>query len=155
MPDPETLDYRAFMEEALRGVIRDSLRQVALHGLPGTHHFFIAFRTAEEGVAMPDSLRRSHPEEMTIVLQHQFRDLVVEDGAFAVTLNFNAVPMRLTVPFGAITSFVDPSAEFGLRFDGGGPPPGGDEAGDGDGSARPPRGEVVPFSRPAEGESGS
>jgi len=138
------------MEQALRGVIRDSLLQVAESGLSGEHHFFISFHTEAPGVEIPANLRRQHPEEMTIVLQFQYEDLEVDEDTFAVTLNFNSVPMRLLVPFAAITSFVDPSAAFGLSFTGNGEDsdtPGPDEP-----KAHTPAGKVVPFTphRPTE-----
>jgi hypothetical protein len=150
MESPDPLDYRRMMEQALRGVIRNSLLQVAESGLTGEHHFFISFLTEAEGVEIPATLRRQHPEEMTIVLQFQYQNLEVDEDTFAVTLNFNSSPMRLLVPFAAITSFVDPSAAFGLSFTGNGEEaetPDPDDA-----KAHTPAGEVVPFTphRPTE-----
>jgi len=146
MDRTDLLEYRSMMEQALRGVIRDSLRKVAAEGLPGDHHFFISFLTGMEGVDLPPMLRRQHPDEMTIVIQFQFRDLEVHENDFQVTLNFNSVPSRVTVPFAAITSFVDPAAAFGLSFSAEGVEAEGDDAtalpG---GKAHTPRGEVVPF----------
>ena len=134
------------MEQALRGVIRDSLRKVAEEGLPGDHHFFISFLTGMAGVELPASLRRQHPDEMTIVIQFQFRDLEVRDDDFSITLNFNSTPSRLTVPLAAITSFVDPAAAFGLSFSAeGAESEGGDAPLLPGGKARVPRGKVVPF----------
>jgi hypothetical protein len=150
MDSPDPLDYRRMMEKALRGVIHDSMVQVTESGLTGDHHFFISFKTEAEGVDIPTTLRRQHPEEMTIVLQFQYQNLVVDDESFAVTLNFNSTPQRLHVPFAAITSFVDPSSAFGLSFTGSGEDSEVDET---DG-AKPhtPAGKVVPFTpnRPTE-----
>ena len=146
MDQTDLLDYRNMMEQALRGVIRDSLRKVAQEGLPGEHHFFISFLTGMEGVDLPATLRRQHPEEMTIVIQFQFLDLEVRDDDFSVTLNFNSVPSRLTVPLAAITSFVDPAAAFGLSFSAEGVESEGGDAPPLPGAKpRAPRGEVVPF----------
>jgi hypothetical protein len=113
---PEDIDYGELVDEALRGIVRRVLEEVAVDGLPGEHHFFIGFRTDAPGVEIPPSLRATYPAEMTIVLQHQFWDLVVDDEAFAVTLRFDARESRLRVPWQALYSFVDPAAEFGLRF---------------------------------------
>ncbi|MSU92160.1 hypothetical protein GE300_21740 [Rhodobacteraceae bacterium 2CG4] len=121
--------YGRLMHKALRGLMADVLSEVARHGLPGKHHFFITFDTTHPGVDIPDHLRARYPEEMTIVLQDWFGDLSVAGERFAVTLNFGEVPERLVVPFDSISTFVDPSVEFGLRFDAG-EEPGGDETGD-------------------------
>ncbi len=110
------IDYQELIEAALRGVVREALQRVVDKGLPGAHHFLISFRTDHPELEMPGSLRRAHPQEMTIVLQHQFWDLVVDEEAFAVTLRFGGEPARLRVPWSALKSFVDPAAEFGLRF---------------------------------------
>jgi uncharacterized protein len=112
----ETLRYDKLVETALRGVVREVLTQTAAHGLPGNHHFYITFRTAAAGVTLPDYLRQHYPDEMTVVLENQFWDLAVDEGAFAVTLSFRNQPERLTVPFAAITAFADPSVKFGLQF---------------------------------------
>jgi hypothetical protein len=109
--------YDLLAQEALRGVVRRVLIDAAKKGLPGEHHFFITFDTRAPGVRMSDRLRAQHPEEITIVLQHQFWDLTIAEHAFEVGLSFNGVPERLLVPFDAVKSFVDPSVEFGLRFD--------------------------------------
>ncbi len=92
------------------------MRQVAAEGLPGDHHFLITFRTDWPGVELSSSLARKHPQEMTIVIQHQYWNLEVADEAFSVTLRFGGAPQRLTVPFAALTTFVDPSVPFGLRL---------------------------------------
>lgn len=116
MADPPSFDYAALLHTALRGMVRDVLARVARDGLPGEHHFYLTFRTDAPGVAMPEPLRRKHPEEMTIVLQHQFSGLDVGEEAFSVTLRFGGVPARLTIPFEALTAFVDPSVSFGVRL---------------------------------------
>ncbi len=110
------LRYDRMIEEALRGVVRRALRMVAATGLPGSHHFFISFRTAAEGVQIADYLHERYPDEMTIVIQHQFWGLDVTSEQFGITLSFNDVHERLVVPFAAITSFADPAAQFGLQF---------------------------------------
>jgi len=114
----EELRYDKMVEEALRGVVRESLAFAAEHGLPGDHHFYITFRTHLPGVAVPDYSRARHPDEMTIVLQHQYWDLDVDETGFSVTLSFSGKSERLVIPFSAITGFADPSAKFGLQFQG-------------------------------------
>ncbi|MBL8807285.1 MAG: hypothetical protein JNN22_10610 [Rhodospirillales bacterium] len=104
------------MENALRGVIREALNIAAATGLPGEHHFYLTFRTGDAGVDIPQRLRQRHPDEMTIVLQHQFWGLEVGEEGFAVTLSFDRVHERLSIPYSAITAFVDPSVQFGLQF---------------------------------------
>jgi len=112
----DPLNYQALTEEALRGVVRQALVTAAQRGLPGQHHFYLTFRTNFPGVQIADSLRERHPEEMTIVLQHQFWGLEVADKQFSVTLSFNGQHERLIVPVGAVSAFVDPSVQFGLQF---------------------------------------
>ena len=114
----DPLDYGRMVREALLDVPRQALRLAAREGLPGEHHFYVSFRTGDPGVSVSPSVRARHPEEMTIVLQHQYWDLAVGDDAFSVTLRFGGAPERLHVPYAALTAFADPSAEFGLRFDG-------------------------------------
>ncbi len=111
------IDYPELVDDALRGVARSVLARVAEEGLPGNHHFFITFDTDHEDLELPASLRATYPEEMTIVLQNQFWDLVVEPEAFEVSLRFGGEALRLRVPWRAVRSFVDPEAEFGLRFE--------------------------------------
>ena len=118
--------YQDMMERALRGVMRDALALVEEEGLPGNHHYYISFLTQHEGVTVPDRLRARHPDEMTIVLQHQFWGLEIAGDGFSVTLSFGGRSERLTVPFEAVTAFVDPAVNFGLRF---GPEPDEEEAG--------------------------
>lgn len=114
----EELRYDLMVEEALRGVVRAALRQVLAQGLPGEHHFYITFRTDRPDVVVPERLRARYPDEMTIVLQHRFWDLAVEEDHFRVTLTFGEIPEKLVVPFAALTGFADPSVRFGLQFGG-------------------------------------
>jgi len=111
------IDYGRLMHHAMRGLIRQVLEQIAQSGLPGAHHFFISFDTTHPGVEMADWLRERYPEEMTIVLQHWFDALDVSESDFAVTLNFGNQPERMRIHFDALRTFVDPSVEFGLRFE--------------------------------------
>jgi hypothetical protein len=113
----ERIDYGKLMHHAMRGLIRQVLSDVARDGLPGEHHFFITFDTQHPGVEIAPWLRDRYPEEMTIVMQHWFDALEVDDEGFAVTLSFGNQPERLVVPFDALRTFVDPSVEFGLRFE--------------------------------------
>ena len=117
MVDDGGLKYDVMVERALRGVLREALRQVADKGLPGEHHFYITFHSDHPGVEIPDHLRERYPREMTVVLQHRFWNLEVGDEAFAVTLSFSDVPEHLRVPFEAVIAFADPSVRFGLQFD--------------------------------------
>jgi hypothetical protein len=110
------LRYDRMVEAALRGVVRQAVSQAAENGLVGGHHFYITFRTDAAGVDISEHLRAKYPEEMTIVIEHQFWDLTVTDECFAVTLSFNNRPERLIVPFAAIGAFADPSVKFGLQF---------------------------------------
>jgi hypothetical protein len=111
------IDYGNLMHRAMRGLIMTVLRDVQKRGLPGAHHFFITFDTTAPGVEMADWLRARYPAEMTVVLQHWYDDLQVTDTGFAVTLNFGNNPERVKVPFDSLRTFVDPSVEFGLRFE--------------------------------------
>lgn len=111
------IDYGGMMHRAMQRLIADVLRDVAANGLPGEHHFFITFDTREEGVEMADWLRDRYPEEMTIVIQHWFDNLTVDADGFTITLNFGNSPEPLRIPFDALRTFVDPSVEFGLRFE--------------------------------------
>ncbi len=112
-----SIDYGTLMHRALRGLIHEVLSDVAEGGLPGGHHFFITFDTRSEKAQVPPSLRERYPEEMTIVLQHEYFDLFTDEGGFGVTLSFGDKPEALYVPYDAIRTFVDPSVEFGLRFE--------------------------------------
>ena len=112
-----TIDYGSLMHRALRGLIDEVLSDVAEHGLPGAHHFFITFDTRHPDAELADWLRERYPEEMTVVLQHWFDGLRTDPDGFAVTLNFGDTPESLYIPYDAIRTFVDPSVEFGLRFE--------------------------------------
>jgi hypothetical protein len=109
--------YDVLARDALRGVLRRVLTDAAEHGLPGEHHFFITFLSTAEGVKLSPRLLAQYPEEMTVILQHQFWDLVVTEDRFEVGLSFGGIPERLVVPFNSIKSFFDPSVQFGLQFD--------------------------------------
>jgi hypothetical protein len=109
--------YDVLARDALRGVLRRVLVDVAEHGLPGEHHFFITFFSTAEGVKISPRLLAQYPEEMTVVLQHQFWDLTVTEDRFEVGLSFGGIPERLVVPFNSIKSFFDPSVQFGLQFE--------------------------------------
>src|SRR6516165_9144124 len=109
--------YDVLARDALRGVLRRVLADAAEHGLPGEHHFFITFVSTAEGVKLSPRLLSQYPEEMTVILQHQFWDLVVTDDRFEVGLSFGGIPERVVVPFSAIKSFFDPSVQFGLQFE--------------------------------------
>ena len=113
----DTIRYDILVQEALRGMVRDLLADAAKKGLPGDHHFFITFDTKAEGVHLSDRLREQYPEEMTVVLQYQFRDLKLTERAFEVVLSFGGVPERLHIPFTAIKGFADPSVQFVLQFE--------------------------------------
>ena len=128
------LPYDAWTEEALRHVVVRALAHVGAHGMPGEHHFYISFRTGLPGVSIPARLLAQYPHEMTIVLQHQFWDLQVDEGEgwFSVGLSFGNVPATLHVPFEAVTAFADPHVQFGLRFR-----PPGDEAANDESDAPP------------------
>jgi hypothetical protein len=108
--------YDVLARDALRGVLRRVLTDAAEHGLPGEHHFYITFVSTAEGVKLSPRLLAQYPEEMTVILQHQFWDLVVTEDRFEVGLSFGGIPERLVVPFTAIKSFLDPSVQFGLEF---------------------------------------
>jgi uncharacterized protein len=109
--------YDVLARDALRGVLRKVLSDAAEHGLPGEHHFFITFISTADGVKLSPRLLAQYPDEMTIILQHQFWDLVVHEDRFEVGLSFGGIPERLAVPFSAIKSFFDPSVQFGLQFE--------------------------------------
>lgn len=117
-PPESLMPYEAWAEEALREVAIRAIERAAAEGLPGEHHFYLTFRTDHPGTSIPGHLKARYPQEITIVLQHQFEDLNVDRAAarFSVTLYFGGVPSRLVVPFGALTMFHDPHVRFGLRF---------------------------------------
>jgi hypothetical protein len=110
------IDYSALLHAALVDVVRRVLALAAEHGLPGEHQLYLAFGTGADGVELSAGLHRQYPDEMTIVLQHQFWNLVVDDAGFAVTLRFGGKPERLVVPWSALRSFADPSVNFGFRL---------------------------------------
>ncbi len=112
----DPLRYDKWIEEALRSVIRRTLAYVAAEGPPGEHHFYVTFRTGEDGVRIPQHLRTQYPDEMTIVLQNQFQDLEVDRDVFLVTLKFAGKSERLRIPLSAVTAFADPSVNFGLQL---------------------------------------
>ena len=109
--------YDILAQEALRGVVRTVLADAAKNGLPGEHHFYISFDTRADGVRLSPRMLKEYPQEMTIVLQHQFWDLMVTEDGFEVGMSFGGIPERVVVPFAAVKGFVDPSVEFGLRFE--------------------------------------
>lgn len=113
----DQIRYDLLTQQALRGVVRTVLTDTAKKGLLGDHHFYISFDTRAEGVRLSERLRAQYPEEMTIILQHQFWDLKVTDDEFEVGLSFGGIPEKLSVPFDAINGFFDPSVQFGLQFE--------------------------------------
>lgn len=147
--EPLALDYPGMVHAALRDVPRRALAQVAEEGLPGDHHFVLAFKTRAPGVRLPKFLLDLHPEEMTVVLQHQFWDLYVDREAFSVVLAFGGSRQPITVPFAALTAFADPSVPFGLRFDAPGDEPAGAEMG-GETAAGPSAAPEPPQAETAE-----
>jgi hypothetical protein len=112
------IGYQALTDAALRGVVRDALRRIEKQGLIGSHHFYLTFKTHFLGVEIPDFLREQYPDEMTIILQHQFWGLKVKDDLFEVALTFRKLPATLVIPFAALTAFFDPGVQFGLQFKG-------------------------------------
>ncbi len=117
---PESLlPYDEWTQDALRQVVVSAMRHVMAEGLPGGHHFYITFKTAYPGVSIPDRLKAQYPDEMTIVLQHQFHGLTLDDAgsSMSVGLSFSGIPTTLTIPIAAITSFADPEVRFGLQFE--------------------------------------
>ena len=113
----DLIRYDLLVQDALRSVVRKVLSDAARAGLPGDHHFNIAFKTKAPGVVVPPAIRSRFPDEMSIILQHEFWDLAVTQDAFEVNLNFSRKPERLTVPFDAITGFTDPSVPFGFKLE--------------------------------------
>jgi hypothetical protein len=111
------IDYEALAQRAMRGMVRDILLRVAKTGLPGEHHFYIAFGTDAPGVVISKRLKEKYPEEMTVVLQHRFWDLTVSEDRFEVKLTFDGIAERVSVPFAAIKVFFDPSVPYGLQFE--------------------------------------
>lgn len=127
-PAQDLMHYDAMAQDALRGVVKTALKRAAAPGgLPGAHHFYVTFRTDAAGVSGPPDLLGKYPDEMTIVLQHQYWDLAPGETFFSVTLQFGGQPKRLSVPYAAVTRFYDPSVQFLLQFE---PPPAGQKAAD-------------------------
>ncbi len=117
--DQDLMDYEAMTQEALRGVVKAALKRAAAPGgMPGAHHFYITFRTRAAGVSAPSDLTDAYPDEMTIVLQHQYWDLAPGETFFTVMLQFGGQPKRLSVPYAAVSRFYDPSVQFLLQFEG-------------------------------------
>lgn len=110
------IDYPGYIDDAMRGVVKRALSDVAKNGLPGNHHFYVSFATDFPGVQMSPALKARYPKEITIVVQYQFWDLEVGDRAFSIMLSFNNIPEKLVVPYRALTAFADPSIKFGLQF---------------------------------------
>ena len=116
-PSQDLMHYDAMAQEALRGVVKSALKRAATEGLPGAHHFYVTFKTEAPGVSGPSDLLSKYPDEMTIVLQHQYWDLAPGETFFSVTLQFGGQPKRLSVPYAAVTRFYDPSVQFLLQFE--------------------------------------
>jgi hypothetical protein len=114
---PDHIRYDLLTQQALRDVVRRVLAEAAKKGLPGEHHFYISFDTRADGVRLSERLKAQYPEQMTIILQHQFWDLSVSDTGFEVGLSFGGIPEKLVVPFEAVKGFFDPSVQFGLQFE--------------------------------------
>jgi hypothetical protein len=137
------IGYQALTDSALRGVVRDALRRIEKSGLIGAHHFYLTFKTHAEGVDIPEFLKEQYPDEMTIIIQHQYWALKVKDDYFEVTLTFKKLPAPLHIPFNALTAFFDPGVQFGLQF-----------RAEGDGAPKPATGPVmVPNNPPETNES--
>jgi hypothetical protein len=117
MQSQSSIRYDLLVQDALRGMVRDLLQKVSREGLPGDHHFFITYKTHAPGVQLSSRMKARYPDEITIVLQHQFWDLTVNDRQFEVGLSFSNIPERLIVPFTALTGFHDPSVPFMLKFE--------------------------------------
>jgi hypothetical protein len=113
----QEIDYGNLMHRAMRGLIQNILQDVAADGLPGEHHFFITFDTRHEDAQLADWLLDRFPQEMTVVIQHEYEDLIVTDEGFSITLSFGDAPETLYIPYDSLKTFVDPSVEFGLRFE--------------------------------------
>src|SRR3954469_25119908 len=139
----DLIRYDLLVQEALKGVVRKVLIDAGKDGLSGEHHFYISFRTDFTGVRLSNRLREKYPQEMTIVLQHQFWDLNVTDHTFEVGLSFSGVPERLLIPFDALTGFFDPSVQFGLKFD-------GQDEGEAEVGEAPPAPQPIRGSEPVE-----
>jgi uncharacterized protein len=135
----DLIRYDLLVQDALRSVVRQVLSDAARNGLPGDHHFNISFKTGAPGVGLPPAMRQRYPDEMTIILQHEFWDLIVEADAFEVGLNFSRKPERLRIPFDAIVAFNDPSVPFGFKLEPREAPPSAEKT-----EERPSRPEAAP-----------
>src|SRR3569833_2098008 len=140
------IGYQALTDSALRGVVRDALRRIEKSGLIGAHHFYLTFKTHAEGVDIPDFLKEQYPDEMPIIIQHQYWALKVKEDYFEVTLTFKKLPAPLHIPFNALTAFFDPGVQFGLQFR---------AEGDAAAAAKPTIAPVMPPNAPeaSEGEA--
>jgi hypothetical protein len=138
------IGYQALTDAALRGVVRDALKRIEKSGLIGAHHFYLTFKTHADGVDIPDFLKEQYPDEMTIIIQHQYWALKVKEDYFEVTLTFKKLPAPLHIPFNALTAFFDPGVQFGLQF-----------RAEGEVAAKPTIAPVVPTNAPeaSEGEA--
>ena len=116
MPE-DLMRYDQLAQNALRGVVRDALRRVEKSGLPGEHHFYIAFNTKSPGVDIGERMAQRYPREMTIVIQHQYENLIVKEDRFEVELSFDNISEKLIIPFAAVKGFLDPAVQFGLQFE--------------------------------------
>ncbi len=134
----DLMRYDRLVDDALRGVVVRVLRCVLEEGLRGDHHFYLSFRTDYPGVSLSDELRARYPEELTIVLQHQFWDLEVDDDTIGVTLSFGGRRQRIVLPLAAVTAFADPSVKFGLQFNDGGDTPASEDPESAEADAAPP-----------------
>jgi hypothetical protein len=146
----DLIRYDLLVQDALKGVVRRVLANAMRDGIPGEHHFYLSFRTREKGVRISQSLRDKYPDEMTIVLQHQFWDLSVNEHVIEVGLSFSGVPEKLVIPFDAVSGFFDPSVQFGLKFE-----PSKDGAATGAAKASPagPKGETGELAKLPRGSS--
>jgi hypothetical protein len=147
----DLIRYDLLVQDALKGVVRKVLSDAARDGLAGDHHFYISFRTDFPGVRLSNRLREKYPQDMTIILQHQFWDLGVTEHAFEVGLSFSGIPERLLVPFDAVTGFFDPSVQFGLKFEVAGEAesaPAGPRGAGSEPAEAPPKKPVVPVAPP-------
>ena len=143
------IGYQALTDPALRGVVRDALRRIEKSGLIGAHHFYLTFKTHAEGVDIPDFLKEQYPDEMTIIIQHQYWALKVKEDYFEVTLTFKKLPAPLHIPFSALTAFFDPGVQFGLQFRSEGEAKAGPRPGHGADARRPRPTKPRPKRRPA------
>ncbi len=150
--NPEVEDlirYDILAQDALRGVVKKVLQEVARTGLPGEHHFYVTFDTNYPGVRMSDRMKEKYPEEMTIVIQHQFWDLVATDSGFSIGLAFDKIPETMAIPYAAIRGFFDPAVQFGLQFDADEDTSDKDEDGDASALPAPPELEKIEDSQSA------